>query len=328
MRWLWVCLLLPLTGCVSDAEPEVHRSPLTMYAHQFDGSTMLDARLGRAVGDEEAGFGLLYTLSNGPEAVAVEACLSGVAKATVGYLRDGAWYEEHLTDANVVTSGRLCSEAWIMEGNASTAFMAHVTSVGTLADNGTIVVEWITGPSRLAHATTWTPSSLRTVDPGMHVLTETVGLWTNGTSFYTNVASLLEDPAFPAGGHIDRDAAAASSAPLPIYVYGEENSEQPARSRDTCHFTTISGYNALLKRQTELAAGVRFLEPTEAYTREGAEDHLLYGDALLFLNTIVAIEGQTTTADQIPDPQGACFDPTNHIPTPPGALVGLIDPVA
>lgn len=150
------------------------------------------------------------------------------------------------------------------------------------------------------------------VEAGMHVLTYTVGVWINGTSFYTNIASLNEDAAFPAG----YDRSAFGGAPLPVYVYDQDRSEQPARSIDTCHFTTIPGYNALLKTQSEGGTGVRFLAPEDGYTRAGNEEHFLYGDALVFLNTVIAIEPRDERLDDVPDPQGDCFDVNRYTPDP------------
>ncbi len=148
------------------------------------------------------------------------------------------------------------------------------------------------------------------VEAGDHVRTATVGVWINGTSFYTNIAALNEDPAFPAG----YDRAEFGGDALPIYVYASDRGEQPAGSKDTCHFTTITGYNELLLGQAEGGTGARFLLPEEAYTREGAEDHLLYGDALVFLNTVVGHDGPTSTADALPDASGACFNAENSLP--------------
>lgn len=141
------------------------------------------------------------------------------------------------------------------------------------------------------------------VAPGDHVRTVTVGVWANGTSFYTNSADLLADAAFPAG--FDHNESA--SDPLPVYVYDQSRDEQPEGSKDRCWFTTIAGYNALLRSQSEGSTGVRFLPPESAYTLPGNEDHPLYGDPLVFLNTVVAHEGPTGLEDEAPDPTGDCF---------------------
>lgn len=150
------------------------------------------------------------------------------------------------------------------------------------------------------------------VGPGQHVHTATVGVWLNGTSFYTNIPDLNADEAFPAG----YDRSEFGGDPLPIYVYGEDRTEQPPGSKDTCHFTTITGYNALLKTQVEHGTSVRWLAPEEAYTRPGAEEHQLYGDVLVFMNTIVQHDGGVGPAERAPDPTGDCFRPQNSSPVP------------
>lgn len=147
-----------------------------------------------------------------------------------------------------------------------------------------------------------------------HVKTATVGVWLNGTSFYTNIAHLNDDPEFPLPDNANRSD--FDGAPLPIYVYSEDRSDQPPGSKDTCHFTTITGYNALLKTQADQGTNVRWLAPEEAYTRPGAEEHWLYGDVLIFMNTIVAHDGPLGPADRVPNPQGDCFN-TNNTARPP-----------
>lgn len=150
------------------------------------------------------------------------------------------------------------------------------------------------------------------ITAGQHVQTATVGVWLNGTSFYTNIPDLNASAEFPAG--FNRSGVA--DAPLPIYVYDKDRSEQPAGSKDTCHFTTITGYNALLKTQVAEGTNVRWLAPEEAYTRPGAEDHHLYGDVLIFMNTIVQHDGGVGPAGRPPAPQGKCFDVNNTSPVP------------
>jgi hypothetical protein len=141
------------------------------------------------------------------------------------------------------------------------------------------------------------------VVPGDHVQTVTVGVWTNGTAFYTNSAELLSDPALPAG--FDRTAFAAD--PLPVYVYDRGRDEQPAASQDACRATTIDGYNALLKEQAEHSTGVRLIRPEDGYTTPENEAHPLYGEPLIFLNTVIVHDGATGPLDLVPDPTGPCF---------------------
>jgi hypothetical protein len=160
------------------------------------------------------------------------------------------------------------------------------------------------------------PETMTKVVPGTHVQTRTVGVWSNGTSFYTNIAELNDDPAFPKG----YDPAGFGGAPLPVYVYEDEASEQPPRSRDNCYFVTIGGYNALLKTQAAGGTNVRWLAPEEAYTRPGAEGHHLYGDVLVFMNHVVAVDGTVGPLGPLPDPQGDCFNPEHALPVLPVPL--------
>lgn len=155
-------------------------------------------------------------------------------------------------------------------------------------------------------------ADLETVEAGHHVQTATVGVWLNGTSFYTNIAQLNASSEFPAG----YDNTTFNGDPLPVYVYDEDPSERPPGSRDECLLLTISGYNDLLKTQVDQGTNVRWLAPEEAYTREGAEDHHLYGEVLVFMNTIVAHE-DPWPASEAPSPTGDCFDEEEYVPDLP-----------
>jgi len=148
-----------------------------------------------------------------------------------------------------------------------------------------------------------------TVQVGDQVQVTTVGLWVNGTSFYSNNQALHDMPAFPRG----YAAADFDGAPLGIYVYDADRAEQPPASRDTCRFTTIPGFNAMLQEQALGSTFVRWLAPEQAYTRTGSENHLLYGDALVFLTTVVAHDGPTGDLGTAPEPQGDCFDAQNTL---------------
>ncbi len=160
------------------------------------------------------------------------------------------------------------------------------------------------------------PKSILLVGAGDHVTTRTVGVWVNGTSFYTNIEDLNSDPAFPAG--YDRED--FHDGILNAYVYDEGSDEQPPGSRDRCYVVMIEGYNELMKSQGQGSSNVRFLQPEEAYTRDGAEGHFLYGDALVFMNTVVSHEGEVTPVQSAPFPAGDCFDPENTVPLPDGPL--------
>lgn len=138
--------------------------------------------------------------------------------------------------------------------------------------------------------------------PNDHVHTRTALFLPDGSSLYTNIPELMEDEGFryEFEGEVD-------GTPLPVYVYDQDSTEQPDGSKDRCYFTTIEGYNSLLKTQTVGMANARFLPPELAYTREGAEDHPLYGLSMLFVNTVVSSEGSLSATDALPDPSGACF---------------------
>lgn len=124
---------------------------------------------------------------------------------------------------------------------------------------------------------------------GVHVMT--AGFWENGTLFYTNIAEIDADPAWPKAGWYEWEGA----DPLPVYVYDEDRPEpsivwgDPQRVTPAAgtvpglgYFTTIPGFNEALKGLSTTTTRVVRLAPEEAYTRPGAENHVLYGDAIVF----------------------------------------------
>ncbi len=201
-----------------------------------------------------------------------------------------------------------------LDAGESTLVLAHVESYGEFGTNFTVGWELTAYNEQATRTlvqfpTTWTverTSAGTAVSAGDHVQTVTVGMWINGTSFYTNAGAALDDPAFP-GGEGWVNATEDGRDPLPIYVYGEDRSEQPYGSKDTCHFTTITGYNDLLKTQSEGSTGVRMLQPEDGYTYPGREDFGLYGHVLVFMNTVVAHDGATGPQDEFPNNEGACY---------------------
>lgn len=88
-----------------------------------------------------------------------------------------------------------------------------------------------------------------------------------------------------------------------MYVYDQAGSENPAywtacAPVSTAPFTancawnyflTIEGFNEGLKGLSSTASRVVWMSPEKAYTREGAEEHPLYGDALIFYIEIVDV---------------------------------------
>lgn len=149
--------------------------------------------------------------------------------------------------------------------------------------------------------------------PGQGVHVMTAGFFENGTLFYTNIAEIDKDPRWP---RIDWYAW-EGDLPLPVYVYDASRDEQapvwkapsatlapvtgqvpdtgtpadqaidalPGQADEETgagYFTTIPGFNAALQGLSTMTARVVRLEPEEAYTRPGNEDHPLYGDAIVF----------------------------------------------
>lgn len=130
---------------------------------------------------------------------------------------------------------------------------------------------------------------------GVHVYT--AGFWENGTLFYTNIKSVDHDD-WPRAGWYEWEGA----DPLPVYVYDQDRSEQPAAWKDPVagtplagevqglgYFTTIPGFNEALKGLSTNTVRVARLAPEEAYTRAGAEEHPLYGDAIVFYIKVVDV---------------------------------------
>lgn len=141
---------------------------------------------------------------------------------------------------------------------------------------------------------------------GQGVLVHTVGWWPNGTSFYTNMDRYHERPDLP---H-DYLGPYESGEPLKVYVYNESREEMPERYNESGYVTTIPGFNEALKAVPTVGGHVTYLEPSQAYTTEGNEDHALYGDPLIFY--IEAIETRTVPCEV---PQPVCTPPE-----PPGDL--------
>jgi hypothetical protein len=135
----------------------------------------------------------------------------------------------------------------------------------------------------------------------------TAGFLEDGTLFYTNIKAIDHDdwPRTPwyawEGGE-----------PLAVYVYDEDAGEEPAywedpQSGTPLHGTipglgyspTIAGFNDALKGLSTNTVRVVRLEPEEAYTHPGNEDHPLYGEPLVFyikVETVVPLPCPMETA--------------------------------
>lgn len=194
------------------------------------------------------------------------------------------------------------------DGNLSVEIVTD--AVGVEGDAREIACEY-----NVTHARTFEPSEPTDAprgEAGKGVLVRTVGWWTNGTSFYTNMARYHERADLPEGylGPYE------GSEPLKVYVYNESGDEMPERYNESGYVTTIPGFNEALKGIPTTGARLAYLEPEEAYTREGYEDHGLYGDPLLFY--IEAVEVRSVPCEV---PQPVCMPPDEG-DIPPGPLAG------
>ncbi len=296
MRLIAVLLVAMLAGCLSSSEagdPPSRTQQLSVTPIEYPGSD-------RIVNDR---IGLLAVVHNNGTAAEAIVCTSGLS-----VLLMFSPEQENRFAANVNGTELSCTHPFVLASGA----------YGTVGVEGTVtgdVMWWFgTREGRFSTPQEWNTLQVHleaggsgdAVGAGDHVQTITAGFWVNGTSFYTNIQALNDDPAFPAG--YDRSEFGGDA--LPIYVYDRDRTEQPPTSKDHCRFTTINGYNEMLKRQSDGGTSVTYMAPEDGYTRPGNEDHDLYGDPLIFINTIVAHEG---AVDDRPagDPQGACFDTEN-----------------
>ncbi len=314
MRAFWIVLLLPLSGCLSSDEAPAEPQLSVFVFDSIQGADLRDGSVDWMVrianeGDQANEYTIAMDALHGTLSLATPTGLAVLDAAAP-------------LDATL-TLDPGTSHLIVIRSNDPTADRVNTTVTSQ-------------GSTVLAHERSFHETLSGAVSAGQHVQTMTVGVWVNGTSFYTNMAEMLLAPGFPAGGNINRSAAMQGALPLPIYVYDRDRSEQPPASKDTCHFTTIPGYNALLKTQDVGTGNVRFLHPEEAYTRAGSEDHLLYGDALIFYNIVVAIDGDAHADVDGPAQGGACYDFQNtrdfyglpeEVPAPPtsepGELFGI-----
>lgn len=187
-------------------------------------------------------------------------------------------------------------------GNVTLDFTER-TSVGRCQGRNHGLVMWDLAPPK--------PGDAAMPGQGVHVMT--AGFFENGTLFYTNIAELDTDPRWPRISWY----AWEGDLPLPVYVYDASRDEQPvvwkapsstlapitAQAPDTGtpadeavdalpqdadeetgagYFTTIPGFNDALQGLSTTTARVVRLEPEQAYTRPGNEEHPLYGHAIVF----------------------------------------------
>lgn len=126
--------------------------------------------------------------------------------------------------------------------------------------------------------------------PGQGVYVYTAGFWENGTLFYTNIGRIDNDTSFPRAGWYE----SSGHEPLQVYVYDQSRDEVPDQWNACApegapvaecaweYGTTIEGFNEALKGLSTTTFRVVHLAPEKAYTVDGNEDHVLYGDPLIF----------------------------------------------
>lgn len=160
------------------------------------------------------------------------------------------------------------------------------------------------------------PRSGDPVEVGKGVLVHTAGVWTNGTSFYTNLDRFHQRGDLPKAYLGDY----GGGDPLKVYVYDESPDEMPRRYEEAGYAATIPGFNDALKGMTTTAPRTTYLTPEEAYTREDRRDHPLYGDALVFYIEVVEVVEEPCT---VPEP--VCDIPQEP-DVPPDRLGLALDP--
>jgi FKBP-type peptidyl-prolyl cis-trans isomerase 2 len=141
-----------------------------------------------------------------------------------------------------------------------------------------------------------TEGEAESAQPGQGAHVWYAGFWENGTLFDTNLEDLDLGSGWPKAGWYE----GGHWEPIPVYVYDQDRSEQPAHWKSPFsgtpaagspadeqagagYFTTIKGFNEAVKGLPVGTRQIFHIAPEDAYTQAGREDHLLYGDALVFL---------------------------------------------
>lgn len=175
----------------------------------------------------------------------------------------------------------------------------HLTP-GSDAADGTAHVRWTDGEACGRRGDgTWhlqAPAEGEVASPGQGVHVYTAGFWPNGTLFYTNIEEVHASE-WPRASWYSWEG----GEPLPVYVYDEDPDERPAHWSVSAsapiagtvtawnYHVTIPGFNEGLKDLSTTTTRVVDLAPEEAYTRDGYEDHPLYGDTLIFSTYITDV---------------------------------------
>jgi hypothetical protein len=158
------------------------------------------------------------------------------------------------------------------------------------------------------------PAAGERVRSGKGAYVRTAGFWDNGTLFYTNIQEVQDDAAWPRAGWYTYNG----SQPLPVYVYEVTPQERdilwgpPTIGGVTLwtYYTTIPGFNEVLKTMSTNSVRVVRIAPEDAYTRPGNENHPLYGDALTFFIQVIDVV-------DVPCPQPPLQPPQCDLPPLP-----------
>ena len=130
-------------------------------------------------------------------------------------------------------------------------------------------------------------------------------LWyANGTLASTNDAALHNRSAL---GQAVLDGNETFSEPLKVYVGGQRGTDPPEPYNATGYRPVIAGFDEELQRggpgQSGMIAGETLavrIPKEKAYTIEGNEDHVLYGEDLNFLIRIVTVDQLVARSCDLP----------------------------
>jgi hypothetical protein len=139
------------------------------------------------------------------------------------------------------------------------------------------------------------PEDATQAEGGKGAIVHTVGWYTDGQPFYHTMDRYEDTQGIPTRP----DLGSSDGEPLKVYVYNESSDEMPERYNDSGYNTTIPGFNEALKGLATVGGEITYLEPEEAYTREGSEDHPLYGEDLVFYIEVVEVR---TVPCEVPQP--------------------------
>ncbi len=279
------CLSLP-TSSVVDCDP----LEVSVFAPTDEQDRLV-------AGENEPVPVLVWANNTGTSQVSVTFTVEG--EQVRGVLPGGADASARVEVTQVVERGQHAFEAFeVVPGDE---VRVHVS--GSSSSTVSSLVERACWSSGFQQAFPVESASVQErVQAGEGAVVNTVGVWENGTSFYTNLERFHERGDLPRG-YADEEV---DVDPLNVYVYEEDSDEMPQRYEQEGFVTTIPGFNENLKGHPLVGATITHLAPEEAYTREGYEDHELYGDALVFY---VEVEEAREVPCSIPEPICSVPDP-------------------